>query len=383
MLDNKRIASFALACLLLSFTLPALAEVSEDDKTKVKEKQEELQEIQGQMGQKKARVDQTRQKARVAHEQLREVESSLAAAEKELSTLETNLGGVENQMATNEGILAKAKADLKARNAAYAKRVRNIYMHGQMNYLDVLLGAKDFSDFTTRVELLLRIVRNDIQLIDQIKEGQQVVKTQQEKLEQDRREIKKLRDETAAKKETIAEHRKQRRVVFEQAAGERDQAEREYNDLMATSQRITDMIKRLEAGGQITGRGTGSMSWPIRGPITSPFGWRVHPIFGTQKYHSGMDIAGDYGDPIRAADDGVVVSSGWLGGYGYCVIIDHGNGLTTLYGHNSELHVSVGNKVYKGQTIALCGSTGYSTGPHCHFEVRKHGETVNPMNYLP
>jgi len=125
------------------------------------------------------------------------------------------------------------------------------------------------------------------------------------------------------------------------------------------------------------------MSWPINGPITSPYGWRPHPIFGTQRYHSGVDIGADYGDPIRAADGGVIIYSDWMGGYGYAVIIDHGGGISTLYGHNNELLVGVGQRVYKGQTIARAGSTGYSTGPHCHCEVRQNGSPVNPLAYLP
>lgn len=123
--------------------------------------------------------------------------------------------------------------------------------------------------------------------------------------------------------------------------------------------------------------------WPVQGEITSYYGWRTHPIFGTTRYHSGYDIACDTGTPIAAADSGTVVYSGWLGGYGYCVMIDHGGGLVSLYGHNSELWVSEGQYVQQGQTIALAGSTGWSTGPHCHFEARLNGELTDPMNYLP
>jgi murein DD-endopeptidase MepM/ murein hydrolase activator NlpD len=256
-------------------------------------------------------------------------------------------------------------------------------MHGQINYLDVLLGANDFTDFTTRFQLLTRIIENDIKIIGGIKKDQLLVKEQQEGLAAGQEEIQKLRDGALAKQETIAGHRRQRRVAFDAAAAERNQAEREYNELMAISERITDMIKRLEANGQPIGKGTGAMNWPIRGSITSPYGWRIHPIFGSQKFHAGLDISADYGDPVKAADEGVVVSAGWLGGYGYTVMLDHGGGIVTLYAHNSELTVSVGETVLKGQTVALAGSTGYATGPHCHFEVRVHGETVNPLNYLP
>ena len=124
------------------------------------------------------------------------------------------------------------------------------------------------------------------------------------------------------------------------------------------------------------------MIWPIVGEITSPFGWRTHPIYGDGRFHSGMDIGGDYGDPILAAAAGTVIYSGWISGYGYAVIIDHGGGLSTLYGHNESLAVGEGQAVSQGQVIAYCGSTGNSTGPHCHFEVRENGEPVDPMGYL-
>ena len=116
--------------------------------------------------------------------------------------------------------------------------------------------------------------------------------------------------------------------------------------------------------------------------VTSEQGWRVHPISGVLKYHSGMDLGAPSGTAILAAAPGKVTLASWNGGYGNCVIIDHGNGLSTLYGHNSSLHVSYGQKVSRGQTIASAGSTGYSTGPHCHFEVRVNGSVTNPRNYL-
>ena len=125
------------------------------------------------------------------------------------------------------------------------------------------------------------------------------------------------------------------------------------------------------------------MMCPIQGEITSEYGWRTHPVFGDARYHSGIDIGADYDDPVAAADSGVVVHAGWLGGYGYAVILDHGQGLQTLYGHNNSLNVSEGQNVAKGQTVAFAGATGYATGPHVHFEVRLNGEVTNPRNYLP
>ena len=126
---------------------------------------------------------------------------------------------------------------------------------------------------------------------------------------------------------------------------------------------------------------TGSFRWPTSGNITSKYGYRS--IFGGRSFHGGIDIANSYGTDIVAADGGEVIYAGWMSGYGYLVQIDHQNGYVTYYGHNSSLEVGVGDKVYKGQHIAEMGSTGRSTGNHCHFEVRLNGERQNPMNYLP
>ena len=126
---------------------------------------------------------------------------------------------------------------------------------------------------------------------------------------------------------------------------------------------------------------TGTFRWPITGRINSYFGYRY--IFGSTSYHGGIDIKASYGAPIVAADGGTVTFSGWKGTYGKLVIISHGNGIQTYYGHNSDLNVSAGDKVYKGQTIAYAGSTGRSTGNHCHFEIRINGTRVNPLSYLP
>ncbi|MDR2006369.1 MAG: peptidoglycan DD-metalloendopeptidase family protein [Acidaminococcales bacterium] len=381
---RKIYALTVITALILSFLqIPALAQVSSEDQEKIREKQEELKGIQNQMGDKRQAVDSTREKARTAYDELRVVERELAQAEDELLELQSALNKVETQMRDNEKFLRESVKQLADRTQSYNKRIRNIYMHGQINYLDVLLGANDFTDFTTRFQLLTRIIKNDITLIDEIKKDQLLVQKQQEELAAGQEKIARLRDSAAAKQQIVSGHRRQRRTAFDAAAAERNQAEREYNELMAISERITDMIRRLEANGQPIGKGTGSMDWPLRGPITSPYGWRIHPIFGSQKFHAGLDISANYGDPVKAADEGVVISAGWLGGYGYTVMIDHGGGIITLYAHNSELTVSAGEMVLKGQTVALAGSTGYATGPHCHFEVRIHGQTADPLNYLP
>ena len=186
-------------------------------------------------------------------------------------------------------------------------------------------------------------------------------------LERARREQQRLTQ--AQERELAREAReKERAAIAQERALER--ANRRRNSV--------EYVRPFEDAEVYAPAGTGEMLYPLVGAVTSEFGWRTHPIFGGSKFHSGIDIAGEAGAPILAARGGVVTHSGWIDGYGNTVMIDHGDGLVTLYGHNQSVAVTVGQKVKQGQVIAYCGSTGNSTGPHCHFEVRKNGEPVSP-----
>ena len=374
---KKRASAWALTFLLcVSLVTPALAD-------QLSQKQAELDSIQVQMQEKLVQAAEAEKKVQSAAVRLDAVNRQLSSAENELAAVETQRSNTETQIERNQVVLANTEKTLQTRTTVYGKRLRNIYENGQINYLDVLFGAHDFQDFSTRMELLKRVIKFDVDLMQKIKAEREIIILKRQELEDQKATLLNLEREAIAKRAIVAQRRAEREALLSQAIGERDQAEAEYQDLMETSRRIEDMIKRIEAGGQVVGNGSGVLMWPIHGEITSPFGWRTHPIFGTQRYHSGLDIAADYGDTVVAADSGTVTFSGWLGGYGNAVIIEHGRGLSTLYGHNSQLAVGEGQSVGKGQTIAYAGSTGYSTGPHVHFEVRVHGEPTNPFDYLP
>jgi len=155
--------------------------------------------------------------------------------------------------------------------------------------------------------------------------------------------------------------------------------ERQEDQLLAESNALSGVI----AGASGAGGGTGSLIWPCGGPVVSSFGWRIHPILHYRKFHTGIDIAAGYGVPIRASDGGTVIYATWMGGYGNVIIVDHGRGVSTLYAHQSSLAAGTGARVGRGQVIGYVGSTGFSTGPHLHFEVRVNGNPVDPMGYLP
>lgn len=347
------------------------------------ELEEQQQQIQQQMRAQQKVANHAQQKVDSVSEQLRLVQVDLDAAEGDYKTIQSQLQATEQQIEVNTEILAKAEKNLTERSQILNKRVRDIYQNGQISYLDVLLGANDFSDFSTRMEILKRVISKDIELITRVKAERALVLQKRSELEQNRADIIQLKQAAEEKKKLIEVRKHDREKVLNAAVSERDTAEQAYQELLDTSRRIEQMIRRNQSGKQGAIASSGAMMWPTNGEITSPFGWRTHPIFGTARYHSGIDIGADYGDPIAAADSGVVIYADWMGGYGNAVIIDHGGSISTLYAHNSQLLVSEGQRVYKGQTIAYAGSTGYSTGPHLHFEVRENGSPVNPLGYLP
>ena len=368
--------NLALSLLIsLSVTGTALADDLED----------QLADLQRQAEEQQAKTNEASAKVENVSERLRQIQEELRVATAEYREVKGQLDSVEDKISDNTELLEKTEADLKVKNKKLQQRVRDIYINGQISYVDVLFGAKDFADLMTRMDVLKRIIKHDYDLIMKVKEEKATVENTRAQLEKDKAEAEVLVADAQAKKAKVEDKESEQQVLLDQAIYDRDTSERMYEEIMAASQEVANMIRRSQmssAGYSGAPAGAGGMIWPISGPITSEFGWRTHPIFGTARFHSGLDIGGDYGMPIYAAAGGTVIYAGWISGYGNAVIIDHGGGVTTLYGHNDSLNVSEGENVAQGQVIAMCGSTGNSTGPHCHFEVRENGEPVSPYGYL-
>lgn len=368
--------NLALSLLIsLSVTGTALADDLED----------QLADLQRQAEEQQAKTNEASAKVENVSERLRQIQEELRVATSEYKDVKGQLDSVEDKISDNTELLQKTEADLKVKNKKLQQRVRDIYINGQISYVDVLFGAKDFADLMTRMDVLKRIIKHDYDLIMKVKEEKATVENTRAQLEKDKAEAEVLVADAQAKKAKVEDKESEQQVLLDQAIYDRDTSERMYEEIMAASQEVANMIRRSQmSSAAYSGApaGAGGMIWPISGPITSEFGWRTHPIFGTARFHSGLDIGGDYGMPIYAAASGTVIYAGWISGYGNAVIIDHGGGVTTLYGHNDSLNVSEGENVAQGQVIAMCGSTGNSTGPHCHFEVRENGEPVSPYGYL-
>ena len=363
---------------------------------------DQVQDLQGQIDSSRLEQENWQQVIEDVSAKLKQIQADLDAANARLQSIRSRQAEINAQIVQTQNEIVKMEAYLKTRQNVLNRRVRAIYMHGQLNYLEVILGANSFSDFANRVELLKRVIRSDYNLILEIQKQKAAIEAKKAQLEEDKRQLDALAAEAEKTQKEIASKKAEQQKVLDAAKSNKAAAAQMEQDLNAQLASVRNLIQQRLAAAEAARQaaqqassdeggggsddnyvqGTGAMGWPCSGPITSPFGYRTHPIFGTTIFHAGIDIGVDYGTPIHAADSGVVVYSGWISGYGNAVIIDHGGGVSTLYGHNQSLAVSEGQSVSKGSVIAYAGSTGNSTGPHCHFEVDVNGSPVNPMGYL-
>ncbi len=374
---KKFFTSVLVLLLVLVQVTTAFADSVDDKKAELDDVQQKLQQADVQKQKAQAAADD-------ASSKMSEVVAQLAKIQADITTLQGKSDKLQKDIDSNSTVLKDKKVKMEGRMKIYRKRLRDIYINGQINYLDVLLGAKDFNDFASRMFLLQKIIAGDLDLVETVKKEADEIQKRQDLLDKQMAEIKKDRESLETKKKDSEKLRQERAQLLYKANEEKQRKDADYDRLNAISENIKDMLQSLERQSSMPSEGgTGRFIWPVTGPITSYCGWRTHPVFGTTRYHSGLDIAVDSGTPVHACDSGTVVYSGWMGGYGYAVMINHGNGLVSIYGHNSSLDVSEGESVSKGQVISRAGSTGWSTGPHVHFEVRLHGEVVDPLNYLP
>ncbi|WP_371666346.1 murein hydrolase activator EnvC [Veillonella sp. CNR 79/14] len=383
----------SLLCGSIMMATPYWYQAQDEDLTN------QLSNIQQQLTNEANKKSEAEKTIGTVYEQLHAIQIELDTATAELKQVQADRIRLDQDITKTEAELKAAQERLQSREKVFYKRVRDIYINGGLSYLDVVVGSKDFSDFANRMEMLKRILQADMELINTIKTEREEIASKKAKLEADRAKVLEL-EKVAQEKQTIINQKKaERQAVLERAMNDRDTADRAYNELMASSASITAMLQQRAAeraaaaaaasqggggGGATTTwvQGTGQLAAPVNAPITSDFGWRIHPIYGTSRLHAGTDFGVDEGTPVHAADGGVVVEAGWISGYGYTVIIDHGNGMSTLYAHNSDVAVSPGQTVSKGQVVSYSGNTGGSTGPHLHFEVRINGEPTDPMGYL-
>lgn len=347
---------------------------------------EELQNRQRELEQQRNQLQQ----------QQNELEGRQSSSEANLQTLERNIVYTANQITETEYRLAQAeqalnklesdlqKAETDYENVRMGTVARLQFLQRQQGSEGwaVLLQSQDLNDFLDRQYQLTRVYTADRQVLKDLRARAEEIQRQKAAVEDQKNQVALLRQQLLSQKQQYEAEANEEKQLITRLRERRSALEAAEAQLARDSDQIASLIRQKVAAQSGIIRGTGRFIYPANGRLSSGFGNRVHPILGYSRFHGGVDFAAPQGTTIRAADSGRVIFSGWYGGYGQTVIVDHGDGITTLYAHSSRLFVQEGQAVNQGDAIAAVGSTGLSTGPHLHFEVRQNGNLVNPMNYL-
>jgi murein DD-endopeptidase MepM/ murein hydrolase activator NlpD len=321
----------------------------------------------------------------------REISQVIAGIEQKVEDKQEDLNQIQSQLKLAKESLAQMKAEkkqieenLSGYREALGSRMRAVYMMGDLTYLELLFTSGSFSDFVDRVYYVQTICGRDESLIDKTQQDQELLVSKVDQISQKIQEIAKIRDLHLAEKNKLKELQEEKESSLEAVATNKELYLRQIREIEEDNKRLERLLRN--AGNSASGyKGkpwSGSFRKPCPGPITSGFGYRSHPIFGGRRMHYGVDIGAPKGTAIVAGGNGKVIFTGYQGGYGLTVIIDHGGGRTTLYGHCSRITCDAGQEVKTGTKIAEVGSTGNSTGNHCHFEVRVRGIAQNPLNSI-
>ncbi len=311
-------------------------------------------------------------------EKIRNIENNIRNVDNEIDILNEEISITDLKIYDAEGSLRLAEENILMRKDLLNKRLRVMYKSGNIGYMEVLLGSNDFEDLMSRVDMLQKIYKHDVDLIDYMNKEKKKVIDKKNELEAYRTERENQRIELESKVKQLNQNIEKLANVKVNLAKDISAMKVKEDELEKDAKKLTKLLKSMKSTKKYVG---GSMLWPAPGytTITSPFGYRIHPIYKKKKLHTGTDIGVKRGGTIVAAQSGTVIYSDWYGGYGKCVMIDHGGGIVTLYAHNSKLFVKKGQEVNAGDKISEAGSTGNSTGPHLHFEVRVNGTPTNPI----
>jgi murein DD-endopeptidase MepM/ murein hydrolase activator NlpD len=391
------------ACLLL-VAAPA---AGEDIHRKKREIDDRISTLQSKIAHAKTQQGVLTQEITIVDAKITALQDDVARAQNQLSTLEGQLAASQRRLDRMTRLFGRQTRELRLLRREYGvalarleRRVIDAYQTPSVNAIDVMLASTSISDMLNDIEYIQQIGRQDKRVSDQLDAAEKAMHAVRE-------QTRKLKSEVAAETEAIRARTEQQHAVTQQLISTQQQLAtavdskratlssitvnekafaEEANKLVAVSASLAQRIRAAESGSSTRSSGRPPVSssgliWPVSGPITSPYGPRCLPN-GDCAFHPGIDIGAPSGTPIRAAAAGTVIYSGWMDGYGNLVVIDHANGLTTAYAHQSSIASGNGTSVSQGQVIGYVGCTGYCFGPHLHFEVRVSGEPVNPLNYL-
>lgn len=331
----------------------------------------------------KTQIQNMQNESKDVSKQIDDLDKKMDNATNQLEEVEKDLENLNSNIIKTTQELNNAEKVLEDKKDLFNKRIRVMYQNGNVGYLEVLLSAGNIKDFLSRKDMIQSIADHDKELIQFMKEQRDIIDSKKTELEAQRASVEVTKSKLEARKKDLARVTREKENLMSRLQQDIKAFEKEYDKLNDYAKEIEKKIFAQQSKNTVYVGG--KMMWPLPSGytrISSSYGYRIHPIFKVKKLHTGIDIPASTGTAIYASADGTVMESDWLGGYGKAVIIDHGGGIVTLYGHCSSLLVNKKQVVKKGDVIAKVGSTGNSTGPHLHFEVRKNGAYVDPIPWL-
>jgi len=392
------IAGF-LACLMFLSVLVGAFTGSAVTQKEVDAIKAQLNEATAKRKEAQAKLDEiSGQKAGLV-ERIQTIDDQMAAAEAEIELQEKLIAEYEVLIAEKEVELENSRQKELQQQDEMREYLRFMVENGNLCYLEVLFSADDFSDFLTRYEIITQVTEYEQKLYEELKEIKEEVNAQKIALEEERTAHEVLLAETQANIAALAAELEERNAMMLELEAKGEAAQAEFSDIAAQEDELEAEMKKLSAQLAEEARKAaeeakkknqqnkkkyvgGTFLWPLPASytyISSYYGMRTHPVTKIYKLHTGIDIPAGTGTSIYAANAGTVIKSTYSTAYGNYVVVDHGGGITTLYAHMSKRLVSVGDYVSKGETIGKVGSTGYSTGPHLHFEILKNGNYTDPL----
>lgn len=370
-------------CIILAFFIlnSYLATTFADELSDLREEHNQLKE---QIEQSNEELTQVQEDLSENLQQVQKLDEKIAGSEQEITKLNEKVENLKVELVNIETQLKEAEEKYEKQKELLEARLIAVYEAGDTQYLDVLLKSRSLSEFLSNYYLVTELASYDMELLEDTEQKKKVVDLAKQKLEKTKNELStSLQTQTRTLK--ILQNTKTLRESYvnkltdqeKEIQANIDEYNRKYAEINSEILTLTGSLEDTEYIG-------GILAWPVPGytKITSKYGMRTHPITGVYKLHTGVDISAPLGANFIAANDGVVIKAGYNGAYGNMVIIDHGGGISTLYAHGSEILVKLGQTVTRNQPVLKIGSTGYSTGPHAHFEVRINGVVTDPMEYI-
>ena len=345
-------------------------------------------ELNGQMDELKEKIKKQNSTIKGYKDEIADLEAQIMVAQGQIDAIQTSIDSANAQIKQAEEDIAAAEVRLAERQEYLGSRLVNLYIYGDIDMVDVIFKTDSFEDFLAVFDMTETIMQQDRYLINSITKERNTIIANKEKMETMRDELVEMTYEYDDLKRDLAAKEKTKASALAEAQQTKEGYQAMLDEFEAASNQVDGMIKEYMSTHNDNISYGGSMIWPLPSPwgknyVTSEYGYRYHPISGSYSYHTGIDIAADGGTPIYAAADGKIMTRGWIGGYGNTIIINHGDDISTLYGHQSAFgSFGEGDYVVAGDIIGYVGTTGNSTGNHLHFEVRLNGSHTSPWNYL-